>query len=64
MAGSDSADGRAAISYPRTAPPPAAWLPSAGTCRSADMLPETPYAQWRRKRYSWLYEDEDIWASF
>jgi hypothetical protein len=65
MTGNDSAavDQAAASGYPRMMPPPATWLPHAGTRPPGDALPETPYTEWRRQRYSWLYEDDDIWAS-
>lgn len=65
MTASDPAADKAATGYPPATPPPASWLPPRRvvTWAVADPLTDHTYSRWRRKRYSWLYEDEDIWAS-
>jgi hypothetical protein len=49
-----------------TRPQPTAVRSSAfATCgaRRPDPLTDPVYSRERRRRYSWLYEDDDIWAS-
>ena len=70
MTASNSAvDQAAATSYPPatppTAPAPAPWQTAGpvATWAVLDPLTDRTYSRWRRERYSWLYEDEDIWAA-
>lgn len=71
MTASNPAADQWGISCPPAAPPsaprPSASRPSARTWTAkwatADPLTDPSYSSWRRERYSWLYEDEDIWAS-
>jgi len=73
MTASNPAADQSGISCPPATPPPAP-RPSAGPSArtwtakwaTADPLTDpsySSYSSWRRERYSWLYEDEDIWAS-
>lgn len=57
---------QAGTSYPPATPSSAA-CPAAPkrvvTWSVVDPLTDSSYSRWRRERYAWLYEDEDIWAS-
>lgn len=66
-ASNPAVDQAAATSHPPATPPaaPAPW-PAArpvATWAVIDPLTDRTYSRWRRERYSWLYEDEDIWAA-
>ncbi|HZR53895.1 MAG TPA: hypothetical protein VFB06_30870 [Streptosporangiaceae bacterium] len=48
---------------PRASGPRASGRAWTAKWATSDPLTDPNYSRWRRERYSWLYEDEDIWAS-